>query len=155
MTVPKEDSAEARQLLLAREARGLRVPLLARMLFVIYGIGIVSVQLILSDEPRPRQTLNLLVFAMLGGALVGNMRLWLKLQRGREVERVGWVGAVLDALFVLALSSLAQMAAAEAGHPVSAVFKTELPIVLLTIVVINGPLCCVLMEGTPDSAQRK
>lgn len=132
------DSDQVRALLLAREARGLRVPTLARMLLPTFGLAVVGAELVLAPAPTAFSGLVALVFGTLTVALGLNMYLYWLLSGSRYVERVGLAGAVFDGLFVVVLSLLAQRAGAEDGLAAGYVFKTELPITVLTIVVING-----------------
>lgn len=132
------DSAEIEQLLRAREARGLRVPLAARLMFIGFSFVLITTGLPSVSQSKGGVGLNALVLGTLVVALGMHLYLLRLLRRGDHVERVGLLGALWDASFVILLSWLAQVAGHGDGLPVSYVFKTELPITIVTMVVING-----------------
>lgn len=131
------DNQQVAAILRAREARGLVVPLLARLLLVTFGIVVVGIDLAQPAHPTDPQ-LTALVLGTLVLALSLNAYLLVRLRQGRGVERVGLSGAVFDALFVFVLAALAQRAGAAQGLAAGFAFQTELPITMLAVVVVNG-----------------
>lgn len=129
---------QLKALLLSREAKGLRVPLAARMVLIGFGIINTIVGVLFTDAPGTSPTLNVLVFGTFSIALFVNIRLMFWLKQARHIERAGLIGAGFDGVMVLALSGLAQLAGAQDGLSVGYVFKTEMPITVLAFVAING-----------------
>jgi len=135
----RPESAQLDDLLRAREAKGLRVPLLGRILVLSYGLVNVAASVGFAEAPGDTSpAVAALVIATLGLTLALNLELLALLGRQEKVATVGWVGAGMDALFVVALSVLAQLAGADDGLSPGYVFKTEMPITALAVVAING-----------------
>jgi signal transduction histidine kinase len=132
------DSAEVRALLLSREARGLRVPLIARMALLVFAVVNITVFSVFGKQGVGDSPVTVPVFATLLLSLAINVYLLVLLRREQRVETVGLVGAGFDALLLLAFSGLAQWAGAHDGLGPGYVFKTELAITVVTIVVLNG-----------------
>ena len=79
------DGAEIRELLRNREARGLRVPSIARLVLLTFALISVSVPLS-GDTSGASPVLVALVFGTLIVALVVNVYLYVLLRRERQVE---------------------------------------------------------------------
>jgi len=132
-------SAELDELLRTREAQGLRVPLWGRILVLGYGLLNVAASVGFTEAPGDTSpTVAALVIATLIVTLAVNLKLLALLRRRERVSLVGWVGAGMDALFVVALSVLAQLAGAEDGLTPGYVLKTEMPVTVLAVVAVNG-----------------
>lgn len=129
---------ELHTLLVERERVGLRVPLVARVVLLSLGLASVVGMLLAGVGTETNPWVNALVLVTLGGALGANAYFWRALRQSDNVFRVGVAGAVFDAAFAIALSGLAQLAGVADGLPVGYVFETELPVVTLTLIVVNG-----------------
>ena len=133
-----DDSPELIELLASREAEGLRVPAAGRILFLVFALVLVLIDLASSPQPSVSPTLAGLIIATLVFMLGLNVYLWWWLRTHHRVATVGIVGAGCDALFVVVLAVLAQAAGDADGLSPAYVFKTELPIVVALIIVLNG-----------------
>lgn len=111
---------------------------MARMVLLVFALANVSIFLAFSAPSGPDTPVTIPVFATLFISLAVNIYLFVLLRRERRIETVGLVGAGFDALLLLAFATLAQWVGAHEGLSAGYVFKSELPITMLTVVVLNG-----------------
>ena len=123
-------------LLLEREARGLRVPVIARSFLFLLALAnsLLSIKL-----GMPIQTWVWIVFvAIVSSLLLVNVYFYFLLRRGRNIEAVGLIGASLDVVFVLGVLLLVQWGGGAVGLSLSFIWKSEGPLLTTTLIVING-----------------
>jgi signal transduction histidine kinase len=130
---PQLDEVEA--ILLEREARGLRVPIIARI--ALYLFGLVNVSLAMRAEAM--SWLIWTAFAVVfGGSIAVNVYLWVLLRRRQRVELVGNIGVAFDALLLFAMIGSIQYLGATMGLSSVYLWKTELVVMPALIIAING-----------------
>jgi signal transduction histidine kinase len=128
--VVQRDS-DVEELLLERQAKGLRVPAAARILFAVFGAisGLSSV-----IPPR--------IFVLIIGLTIftvgANVYFIYLLNRRRRVELVGWLGVAFDVTSVLLYPWILGAALADLGLHWSLIFKQGYTLVCLTMVMINA-----------------
>ena len=138
LTMPEPDSARLQELFLDREARGLRVPLVARMVLLVLGlISVVAWDLSGGAATTP-VALRMAVMGVVFVGIAMNVYLYRQLVRGRAVGWVGATGASFDALMTVVFVALALWSVMEVQASPAAVFSTELPLTYCALVVING-----------------
>lgn len=133
-----DPSPELTALLRAREARGLRVPAYGRMLFLLVALALVVTTSFLVNERVISPLLGGVLTALLIAMVLFNVLLLRRLGEQRDVERLGLVGAGVDAAFVIAIALIGVAAGAEDGLTPAYMLETELPSAVVTIVAING-----------------
>lgn len=134
----RDPSPELMDLLRSREARGLRVPAVGRMLFLGLALLMVLSTVFFVEPPMVSPLLGGVLCAVLAGMLAFNTLLLVRLGQERSVEAVGLVGAAADAVFVIVLALLGIAAGAEDGLSPAYMLETELPAAIVTVVAING-----------------
>ncbi|MEO1233526.1 MAG: HAMP domain-containing sensor histidine kinase [Myxococcota bacterium] len=132
------DSAQVRELLRNREARGLRIPLFARV--VLLAVGFVSILAwdLSGGSETTSKTLHYSVMGVLVSGVAFNLYLYQRLWRCRDVEWIGTTGAAFDGGLTFAFLGLILWALSEDGLSPACVFKSELPVTYCTLVIING-----------------
>jgi signal transduction histidine kinase len=118
-----------------REAKGLQVPVVGRILFCLFGFAQLVVLVQMASFPVS-------AVAIIGPAfLVGvgaNVYFFVLLRRRRAVRFIGHAGAVLDVILLATESMAFEAIRMDLGVPAGFVFGTEFPLVMLTFVAING-----------------
>lgn len=127
---------EVDQILAEREARGLQVPVVARILFTVYGAAQIG-WMRAADVPMPVDAWGWLAAIIVGGIVLNLVFLRLLVRR-RYVTAVGFAGAALDVVVLTSQSLLFEMYGQRLGLPAGFVFKTEISLVMVTFVAING-----------------
>ena len=133
-----EDSPELIRLLRSREALGLRVPAIGRMVFLTIALAVVAFSIRADEVGRYGTPIDVLVTAGLSFMLLLNVFIYYQLRRESRVATIGLVGAGFDALFVIFLSTMAQVVGVNDGLAPGFVYKSELPVAVMTVIVING-----------------
>jgi signal transduction histidine kinase len=119
------------ELLLERQADGLRIPAIARILFSTYGA--ISALTIGASV----KTL-LLVFVIVGVYLATNIYFLFLLRRRRHVEAVGWIGVLFDAANVATYPLVLSALFAPQGIHWTFGLNGTYGLVFLTFVAINA-----------------
>lgn len=130
------ESTNIETLLLEREARGLRVPVIARILLFLFTLAnvLVSVHSGMVVEPLVMYVLVGLVSA----SVLINLYFYSLLRRSKHVEAVGLAGAAFDVFFVLVTFLSLQWAAPAIGLSLAFAWKTEVVLFPAVLIVING-----------------
>lgn len=131
-------SAESIELLRSREARGLRVPAVGRMVFLAIGLVTVLMDTYFAPGQVVSPTVGVALAATFAAVLAVNGYIFVQLGRERGVERLGLVGAFTDVLFLLAMPVIGVLAGREEGLGPGYLMQTEFPVAVLTVVAING-----------------
>lgn len=122
------------QLFLQREARGLQVPVVTRVLLALYAL--IALQSV--DFPLPL-LLGLTTFQVI---VVGTNVVFLRLlRRGRAVHLVGVIGAGLDVLLLTLMPVLWMQTLGEHVPDRGYLLNTPLTLFSLVFIVINGMSC--------------
>jgi signal transduction histidine kinase len=129
-------STNIEALLLEREARGLRVPVIARILLFLFTLAnvLVSVQVGMIVDPW-------VVYVFVGlvsASVLINLYFYSLLRRSKHVEAVGLAGAAFDVFFVLVTFLSLQWAAPAIGLSLAFGWKTEIVLFPAVLIVING-----------------
>jgi signal transduction histidine kinase len=132
----EQESQTLDTLLLEREARGLHVPVLARIVLLFFAFGnlIVSIKPGIVADDR-------IWFGFIGLvslSLLVNVYLYSLLRRNKHVEVVGLVGSAFDVLFFLGLMFALQRIGTEPGLTLAFVWKSELALIPAVLIAING-----------------
>lgn len=132
---PATTADRVNAILAEREARGLRVPVLVRLLLALFIIPSVSGAL---AEMENLGTFRVIFGSMLVSWMAINLWFFTLLRRERHVARVGIGGAVLDVVFVGAQLLLGLVLFDSSNVPPTAVFKSQLPAFGVALVSINA-----------------
>jgi signal transduction histidine kinase len=134
--MPNVKSTNIEALLLEREARGLRVPVIARILLFLFILAIVlmSVQLPVVLDPW----VWYVFIGLLSVSLLINFYFYSLLRRSKYVEAVGLAGATFDVVFVLVTFLSLQWAAPELELSLAFGWKSEIVLLPAVLIVING-----------------
>jgi signal transduction histidine kinase len=118
-----------------REARGLRAPVITRLLIGVLIAAVVIGEALTSELPA-------FVLPMFVGISVlwfgVNIRFYGLLKRRRHVATVGVVGAVLDVVFVAGQLAMMGIASSEIGVSVAIGLKSQVPLLSVMLLSING-----------------
>jgi len=125
------DVDDVSELLRVREARGLRVLVVARILFALYGLS----SLLWGGAPA---IIVPIVLSITLPFIAFNAYLYRALRDPRRTEWVGWVGIAFDALVVLSYALIFTYAARSQGFSPAAMTKTPMIMVYVTFMVINS-----------------
>lgn len=134
----REISQALDELLFERELRGLHVPVIGRI-----GLGAIGIPGLFYTAGGTA-ALGLdpsIVFLFLGAmiAVAGINIYFLTLLRAkRRVAFVGLLGALLDGLLIVSFFALTFAFSKDFGLSPAAIFKSELPVVVIAFTVING-----------------
>lgn len=135
---------EIAELLLQRQAAGLRVPAVARILFSSYGLAAA----LTGDVPRD---FLWVVFTLVALTFAANGYFLQLLRRYRHVELVGWIGALIDVVFVATYPLLLKAVLSAHGLHWAYGFKAPYALVCISMIVINAlalrPLYPTLVGG--------
>ena len=133
--VDGSQSAEIEAILREREARGLRVPIVARIVFYIYGLANVSAAM--HAEGMNWFIWSAFALVFVGSAAV-NAYLWVLLRRHQHVELVGKVGVTFDSLAMFGIIGTIQYIGPAMGLSSVYIWKTELIVIPALFIAING-----------------
>jgi signal transduction histidine kinase len=122
-------------ILAEREASGLRVPVIVRLLLAALVLPSISGVLI---DMEGVGGLQYSFYAVLSGWAVLNVYFFTLLRKKRHVARVGLVGALLDVAIVAAQLMMGTMMLDNMDVPPTAVFKSQLPAFGVALVAINA-----------------
>jgi signal transduction histidine kinase len=122
-------------ILAEREVRGLRVPVIVRLILALLIVPSVSGAMTTMEGI---DTIRAVFMGMLLCWVALNIYFYMLLRKRRHVERVGMVGAMLDVLFVAAQLGLGVVLLDSAHVPPTAVFKSQLPAFGVALVAINA-----------------
>lgn len=136
--VSSSETAQMAEVLLEREARGLRVPLIARLVFLLTGLlsTLVWYRAGATDATAPAFFISVVAVILTG--ILFNLYLYDRLRRGGAVAWVGTIGAGFDAGMAGVYLILALWAGRNSNLSPAFVFNTELPVTYCALVVING-----------------
>jgi signal transduction histidine kinase len=127
---PIDLSEDAQAMLREREAGGLRLPIIARLLFAGFGL----LQLAVGRVPSFIVPI-ILAFAL--PFIAVNAVLYFKLRDQKKADLVGWAGMGFDIALMVAYAVTFGFALHKQGVPLAALPKSPLPALFMVMIVIN------------------
>jgi signal transduction histidine kinase len=128
-------SARVDSILAEREARGLRVPVVIRLLLALLIIPSILGPL---NRIEGYDSIRTIFLAMMFGWVALNIYFFALLHKRRHVALIGLVGSLLDVAFIAAQLGVGVVAMADMQLPPTAIFKTQLPAFGVALVSINA-----------------